>query len=336
MPTVMLTTTCQNSCPWCFARAKMEYYRSQGIEEMSWEDFLTLVRFYEGSNYRQMNLLGGEPTLHSRVIDILKHLTSRGFFTLVVTNGLLPATLVDTLPQEQFPNVQYFVNSTSYFDHEPEKRRMMDYFLLRTPHAITLSYTITERDVMQPGLEPILDRLFLIMRFGLRPHLQFQIAVPSHGNGDFVPFDRYGTVVELLRRWIDLLQKNRVSVGLDCHCIPACSIPTDARFPFPLNSSCRDFMIDIGPNLEVWPCFPLSSETFKLKQFGTLSELRSFFARASAADQLLRDNDCTACEREKNTACDAGCRGFQILRRTARSGDNRKSVPGRGQRNAVA
>jgi len=322
MPTVMLTATCQNSCLWCFARSKMVHYRAQGMDELSWQDFLTVVEFYERSGHRQMNLLGGEPTTHSRIIDVLRHLSSRRFSTVVVTNGIIPSPLVDTLVQERFPNVQYVVNSTSYFDHEPEKRHTIDYFLRSMPHAISLSYTLTQRDLLPKNLHPILDRLFLIMRSRLRPHLQFQIAVPSHENSDFVPFDRYGAVVELLHAWTHVLQKNSVSVGLDCHCIPACHIPPDTQLPFPLRSVCTDFMVDIGPNLEVWPCFPLSTETLKLDQFDTLAELRAFFSKQDSIEPLLHEDGCTACQQRLSKACDAGCRGFQSLRRARMSQTN--------------
>ncbi|HME42984.1 MAG TPA: hypothetical protein VKF36_07870 [Syntrophorhabdales bacterium] len=45
MPNVFVTASCQNACAWCFARSKMEHYRSQGIEEMDWKDFTTVVQF---------------------------------------------------------------------------------------------------------------------------------------------------------------------------------------------------------------------------------------------------------------------------------------------------
>jgi hypothetical protein len=296
----------------------MEQYRSQGIEEMNWKDFTAVVQFYERSDFRQMNLLGGEPTMHSRFVDILTYLKARRFSTLVVTNGIIPASLVDTLVEEQFPNVQFGFNSTSYFDHAPDTRQTIDYFLRAVPHAVSLSYTITQRDVLQKNVHLILDRLFLIMKFGLRPHLQFQIAVPSHGNSDFVPFDLYPAVVELLQSWTQVLQKNRVSFGLDCHCIPPCCLPPEAQFPFPVKSACTDFMVDIGPNLEVWPCFPLSTETFRLEQFQTLAELRAFFSNPSSTQPLLYEQDsCPACPERLSKACDCGCRGFQILRKAS-------------------
>jgi MoaA/NifB/PqqE/SkfB family radical SAM enzyme len=319
MPYVMITARCQNSCTWCFARSKMEYYRSQGIEEMTWQDFLTVVQLYERSAFKQMGLLGGEPTTHSRFVDMLSYLSSRGFTTLVVTNGIIPSSLVDVLVQKRFPKVQFGFNSTSYFDYGPDTRRTIDYFLRNIPNAVTLSYTVTRRDIMPKNLHPILDRLFLITKFGVRPHMQLGIALPSHDNSDFVPFGLYQAAMDLLQSWIRVLQTNQVSVGLDCHCIPPCSLSPGVQFPFPLKSSCKDFMLDIGPNLDVWPCFPLSAQTFKLEQFQTLSELRAFFGHLGAADPLLYEGDCAGCLERLSKACDGGCRGFQNVRKASMS-----------------
>ena len=94
MPTVMLTAKCMNSCEWCFAQTKMEKYHAQGIDEISWEDFQAVVAFYGRSGMDYMTLLGGEPTLHSRFMDILELLASKQFTALVVTNGICDEVLV--------------------------------------------------------------------------------------------------------------------------------------------------------------------------------------------------------------------------------------------------
>jgi hypothetical protein len=131
VPTVMLTTTCPNECPWCFARAKMDRYTAAGITEMAWKDFL------QGAQ-----------------------------------------------------------------------------------------------------------------------------------NGSFVALDRYETLLDLLDWWPAMLRKNGFSCALDCHSIPRCSLPEEgnATRPFSYRSTCSSFMIDIGPGLVVWPCFPLSGETYRLEE----------------------------------------------------------------------
>jgi MoaA/NifB/PqqE/SkfB family radical SAM enzyme len=102
MPTVMLTTHCPNACPWCFARPKKEEYRARGIREMSWDDFVAVVDFYERSGLRKMILLGGEPGLHSRFMDILHLLSGRKFLIQVGTTGILPESLVDGIVEAGF------------------------------------------------------------------------------------------------------------------------------------------------------------------------------------------------------------------------------------------
>src|SRR5512137_1287718 len=127
MPTVMLTATCPNECPWCFARPKMDRYAASGITEMAWEDFLRVVDFYERSGIRHMALLGGEPTRHSRLLDILAFLESRQFSIQVGTNGIMPPSIVDALRERHFSHLFFFLNSTSYFDYDVDRKSQVDY-----------------------------------------------------------------------------------------------------------------------------------------------------------------------------------------------------------------
>jgi MoaA/NifB/PqqE/SkfB family radical SAM enzyme len=122
MPTVMLTTHCPNRCDWCFARTRMEDYLSRGIREMSWEDFLAVADFYERSRLHHMILVGGEPGLHTRFVDVLNVLGEKGFSTHVATTGILPERVVDGIAGETLPRLRFGVNSTSYFEYGRDKR----------------------------------------------------------------------------------------------------------------------------------------------------------------------------------------------------------------------
>lgn len=320
MPTVMLTAICPNSCPWCFARSRMEEYRARGIREISWEDFLRVVDFYERSGKDEMVLLGGEPTLHSRFMDILGHLQARGFSILVATSGLCPEPLVEAIAERPFPNLEFSVNSTSYFDYAPEVKTKVDHFLRNIPHPKALSYTLTGKDLGEKSLLPLLDRLFLIMKFSLVRHLQFQIGVPGGGNRDFVPLERYGSLLELLREWSRILKANGFSFGVDCHCIPPCSLREDLPPPFPVRSQCSSFMIDIGPGLEIWPCFPRSGQIFHLQDFRSFAEVDTFFSRRAGEENLRYEGFCAPCGQRLSGRCDGGCRGFQSRRQAASQG----------------
>jgi radical SAM protein with 4Fe4S-binding SPASM domain len=314
MPTVMLTTHCPNACPWCFARPKMEEYRARGIREMSWDDFVAVVDFYEQSGLRQMILLGGEPGLHSRFMDILHLLSGRKFLIQVGTTGILPESLVDRIVEAGFQELIFSLNSTSYFEYGKDQRKQVDHFLYRLGRRVALSYTITERDLVRTGIEPILDRIAMIMKFNLIQHLQLQIAVPAERNRLFIPFDRYRDLAELVRGWFAVLAKNRIHRRLDCHCMPACAIPDDLRNSGMFTTRCDRFMIDIGPGRDVWPCFPLSQQGAKLEEFSTLDDIYRHFSLMNDPQGLRYDEQCQDCSDRAAGSCHGGCRGFQHLR----------------------
>jgi len=320
MPTVMLTTVCPNSCPWCFAREKMAAYAAQGVREMGCSDFQAMVNFYRSSGLTEMILLGGEPLLHTRIVDCISLLAGEGFRILVVTCGRAPSAVVKELACMQVPGLRYMLNSTPYFKYTPQVRQAVDNFMQNAGYPVMLSYAITAGDALQPTLFPVIDRIGLMMKFNLAAHLQFQIAVPSAGNSGYVPFDRYGTVIDLLGQWCRVLAKNRISFGLDCHCVPKCAGAADREDALTFHSRCTRFMLDIGPGLDVWPCFPLSETTVKLHDFDSIASLEEFFTVQAATGERVGEPQCRQCREWEHGACDAGCRGFHQVRRRAAGG----------------
>lgn len=315
MPTVMLTTHCPNACEWCFARPKMEEYRERGIHEMTWGDFLAVVDFYECSRFHHMILLGGEPGLHSRFMDILHFLREKKFSVLVGTTGILPESVVDRIVEGDFQQLHFALNSTSYFEYGEDKRNQVDHFLLRLGRRVALSYTITERDLAGMNIEPILDRIAMMIKFDLSRHLQFQIAVPGERNRLFVPFERYRDLAELVERWFVILRKNHIHCNLDCHCMPDCAMPDNLRKKGIFSAKCDRFMIDIGPDLDIWPCFPLSQQSLKLKHFVTMGDIYRHFNLINSPDFILYDAKCMDCCKREAGSCHGGCRGFMHVRR---------------------
>ncbi len=311
----MLTTHCPNACEWCFARPKMEEYRARKVHEINWEDFLAIADFYERSNLYQMILLGGEPGLHSRFLGLLHLLREKKFSVLVGTTGILPESVADRIVEEGFQQLHFALNSTSYFDYGQDKRKRVDHFLSRLGRRVALSYTITERDLAGVKIEPILDRIAMMIRFDLSRHLQFQIAVPGERNRLFVPFNRYGDLAELIGRWFAILRKNHIHRGLDCPCMPDCAIPDDLRKEGIFSAKCERFMIDIGPEGDIWPCFPLSQQSFKLAHFAVMGDLYRAFNRINSTDGILYDDQCQGCEEKEAGSRRGGCRGFMHVRR---------------------
>jgi len=314
MPTLMLTTRCPNACPWCFARSKMTAYRSRGILEIAWDDFVRAADFFVRSGETGIHLLGGEPLLHSRIVDIVEYLRERDLKIIIGTTAIVPPSLVDRLSDMAFRDISFGVNSTSYFSYGPRKRAKVDYFLRNIGHPTGISYTLTEQDLSLQGPSPILGRIALITRFSLVRHATIQIAVPAEGNRNFVAFERYGEIVGLAAEWIRILVKNRITCHLDCHSIPACRYPEGHPMERLLRPSCQRFPLDVGPDLAVWPCFPLSGMGAPLHRFRDFSEVRQSFAETLRKQELHYDKTCRDCLAMAKGSCQGGCYGFQALR----------------------
>jgi len=75
-----------------------------------------------------------------------------------------------------------------------------------------------------------------------------------------------------------------------------CTLPEKKKGPFAYRSTCDSFMIDIGPGLEVWPCFPLSGETYRLEEFETFAGIHRRFQEVSSSRSLAYEERCKDCE----------------------------------------
>jgi MoaA/NifB/PqqE/SkfB family radical SAM enzyme len=314
MPTLMLTTRCPNACPWCFARAKMADYRNRGILEIGWDDFVEAAAFFERSGESGIHLLGGEPLLHSRIVNILEYLRGRDLKIIIGTTAVVPPSLVDRLAGMKFRDISFGVNSTSYFSYGPRKKANVDYFLRNIGHRTGISYTMTEQDLNSKDPSPILGRIALITRFSLVHHVTLQLAVPAEGNRGFVVFERYGEIVDLAANWIRIFEKNHITCHLDCHSIPACRYPEGHPLGRLLRPSCQSFPLDIGPDLTVWPCFPLAGMGVPLGRFRDVSEVRQYFAEALRRQDFQNGETCRDCLAMAEGKCHGGCFGFQVIK----------------------
>ncbi len=80
---LFITDKCNKRCPECF------YGKMLGAESMPFEAYKKYVKRYctEENNIGKIILLGGEPTLHERLPDMIRFNVNRGLKTTVYTNG---------------------------------------------------------------------------------------------------------------------------------------------------------------------------------------------------------------------------------------------------------
>ena len=81
---VVLTHECNMKCPFC-----IDEYRGR-CEYISMTDVLKAIEFAKEKNIKDILLIGGEPTLHPRVLDIAMYFKKAGFRVIMTTNYTNP------------------------------------------------------------------------------------------------------------------------------------------------------------------------------------------------------------------------------------------------------
>lgn len=81
-----VTQKCQSNCPTCF----YENMDAKGVGEISPTLFKKIIDEACGNNFRELYLLGGEPTLHKEIMGLLDYAIAKNQFDplILVTNGL--------------------------------------------------------------------------------------------------------------------------------------------------------------------------------------------------------------------------------------------------------
>lgn len=72
---------CNLSCKWCYAKDAF-------LDEMSLTNVDKILNFLIDLNVMHITLLGGEPTCHGELVEIVKLASKRGIQTTLVTNGI--------------------------------------------------------------------------------------------------------------------------------------------------------------------------------------------------------------------------------------------------------
>jgi radical SAM protein with 4Fe4S-binding SPASM domain len=83
------TLRCNRSCGFCFMRT------APSCSDVKHSDFLRLIALMHEVGIRDMDILGGEPTLHPRFMEMMDALPGRGISASISTNGTNPRLLME-------------------------------------------------------------------------------------------------------------------------------------------------------------------------------------------------------------------------------------------------
>ena len=334
MANVLLTQQCVRSCPYCFAKKHMK--DSEREARISWEDLIYITDLFEQANERHLSLLGGEPTLHPDFVDFVLYLLERRFNVAVFTSGIMSPSRLDELvsalkplgPEKSF---HFICNLNHPSISTPKEIERIEAFLTEFGSRVTLSFNIYRTEFDMDFL------IEYIERFNLNHHVRLGLSAPIPGEDNlYIKPEEYKTVAERLASFLPLFEKHNVSPGFDCG-FPLCAFSDEQlgklvrmeKGEKPSIKFVCNPAIDIGPDMQVWSCFPLSQyHKRSLYEFDSVREIHEYYRQFHVE---VRDGtggvyeNCLDCVYRKNEKCAGGCLA-QIIKRTGKPAAD--SAPG--------
>jgi len=320
MANLLLTEKCVRSCPYCFASAHMARSNNEGL---SWDNLMYVADFIAASGEKSISVLGGEPTLHPHFVDYTLYLIERGFNVVVFTSGIMTEqTLEDaasallTIPRD---NLRFVcnINDPEQTGTTQAEQQAAECFLSVFGPRTSVSFNIYRTDFQ-------LDyALGCVNRFGMDRYIRLGLAHPIPGTQNAcVPPDRMGDVFIQLTKYMDIVEHNRIHVGFDCG-FPMCKI-NDELLVRLIRSSFGGLRficcpaVDIGPDLSLWCCFPLSGfHKRSLFDFNSLQEVHDYYRKL--IDMVHVEiagiyNECDGCRQRDDGICSGGCHAHLLQR----------------------
>jgi MoaA/NifB/PqqE/SkfB family radical SAM enzyme len=318
---LIITDQCNRACPYCFGGQKVKLSLAGNLKVLAYPEFEFCLDFLERSRRPDLKLLGGEPTLHPEFERMVQAGLQRNLRVIVFSNGLWSERVTRFVRENTNPRFTFLFNV-----NEPAMQTPLE----NERQAETLAIAGKRGGLGFNIYRPDFDLRFttgLIRRYGLKSEVRLGIAHPIAGQTNAcVPDADLKAVGERLLRQMDELEQQGVLVALDCG-FPLCMFPeaklgqlvTGTR-PGPY-STCGP-IIDVGPGLTAWPCFPLGELlNVNLRDFEHADALVAYYDRRLAT---IRDqgflSECRTCRFRLRSQCACGCLA-RTLQNWTRHGD---------------
>jgi MoaA/NifB/PqqE/SkfB family radical SAM enzyme len=315
---IMLTDRCNQACPYCFAKDKLD---AGAGTELSLEDLDFLIDLHRRWGLHHMSLAGGEPTMHSRFETVIERIQAADFPVVhLFTNGIVTSSRAEFL--SRWPNLTILVNHNPPDTYTDEALQKVHHFIATCAKTcMRLSVGTTVYDP-RPQLDFLLEAA---LKHGLSD-IRIGLAHPIYHHGDvvnrFLSLDQCRQCAPQIVSLVERCAAHRIHVLFDCH-FPLCMFTADhlqrlrdaqPDDPPPFAVDCCA-QVTVRPDLRVFSCFSTGGvfNSWNLKQFATPDQLREAFADAFGVFQEASGyEECESCPAFGHSCC-GGCLGQKLM-----------------------
>ena len=314
---LLITDICNKECPYCFAQDKVAIgaqVSKANRKNITLENVEKYLDFLEAGDDKVFKILGGEPTVHPQFNTIAQMGLDRGLDVTVFTNGIWSKKVLDFVEADNSGRLNFVVNiNEPKLQTDNENRKQHESLnIMRSRGMISFN-------IYRPGF----DMLFtadLINRYELKREIRLGLAHPIVNiDVDFPQDNELKIIGKSLVEQMRVLEKQDILGEFDCG-FPMCMfeeedyayLHTCSKNGF--RSTCN-FIVDVGVNLDAWPCFPLSEvANVEIKNFESGRHLLHHYQKTLAPVRNMGSLDyCQECKYHKRGQCCGGCTGRTLI-----------------------
>ena len=309
MANILITNDCNLKCEYCFAENELERGKNKH-NQISMEDFDKRIEYLKRSHSRRIGIIGGEPTLHTELFQLIDRSLESGLDVLIFTNGTMSPERSKKLAEYKGRNVSFLLNLNDKGFYTAGQLKNIEAFMENCGQMIGVGYTIYTTDF---------DLTFhrdMILKYNLSRQMRLGLASPIPGlnQKDFFSYDEYKDVGTSIIKNIIMLEKDNILIGFDCGFVMCMfteeqhGILTTRSGGF--KSNCSP-IIDIDMKGEVYHCFPLSQILRqKLTDTTTQQGLGQFYdSKLKFLKKFGKNSECFSCVYLERNQCAGMCYG---------------------------
>ncbi len=318
MANVLITNQCNRSCSYCFARQEMHFFNPESemggkMMHMSLSNLDKVIGFFKRSNMTRIGILGGEPTLHPQFCEVIGRVLKAGLQVNLFTGGLFSnrvKSYLKTLDPKKV-TIMFNVSCTNSNHGNGEWDQIATNTHDLAPLA-TLGYTIYDIDT---DLTFLAD---LVTAYRCRPRIRLGIGVPIiDADHPLIHPKTYKLLAQNILRLAERCDKHDIALQFDCGFTLCMFTPEELGYLRVWNCDAKFVcspIVDIGPYLDVWPCFPMA-KVFK-RQLSQFASRQGIIEKIIQKTQPYRTfgvhDDCYECKYKKRGQCAGGCLAHTI------------------------
>jgi radical SAM protein with 4Fe4S-binding SPASM domain len=311
MANILFTTYCNRNCSYCFAKGKVDLGRDKGdpSKNLSLDALNKIIDFYKNSLLKRIVVLGGEPTLNPDFITLMDRIFTEQSFkaVMVFTNGIMPDKVLDYLADHPDQRLKIALNLNAPSSYPQDQQTRINQVLKSLGRRVGLGINIYKTGQDYGYL------IDAIATHNLAPHVRVGLTQPIVGSKN--NFAKQSDLPDIAQDLVDFARAaypHRISFSFDCG-FPFCMFTLDQhkellRFGIKFKSECAP-IVDIGPDLSVWRCFPMLNDVCgQLDQYRTRDDIIAHYNNKFRHFMPMgNQKECPQCRYRTNKLCSGGC-----------------------------